>query len=158
MQILKLYRRLRFINPSHSFTSQPLFRGPTYRQMSSPTSRKVSIPHTVRTAAEPRQNRLFAVRLSHIELANPTIRLLQLTIPPSVQDPELQDQLEECYSIFVFVVQFVNNHPDWPTTAPRIFPWTMARCPYSFCCECRRVQYHIYTCRCTGTPLTGTFY
>ncbi|KAL5340819.1 hypothetical protein BJX70DRAFT_396513 [Aspergillus crustosus] len=63
--------------------------------MSSPTLRKVSVPHTVRTAAEPRQNRLFAVRLSHIELANPTVRLLQLTIPPSVQDPELRAQLEE---------------------------------------------------------------
>ncbi|KAL4781432.1 hypothetical protein BJX76DRAFT_350150 [Aspergillus varians] len=63
--------------------------------MSSPTSRKVSIPHTVRTAAEPRQNRLFPVRLSHIEQANPEVRLLQLTIPPSVQDPESQDQLEE---------------------------------------------------------------
>ncbi|KAL4881588.1 hypothetical protein BJY04DRAFT_218036 [Aspergillus karnatakaensis] len=63
--------------------------------MSSPTSRKVSIPHTVRTAAEPRQNRLFTVRLAHIDLANPTVRLLQLTIPPSVQDPGLQDQVEE---------------------------------------------------------------
>ncbi|KAL4913392.1 hypothetical protein BDW62DRAFT_214284 [Aspergillus aurantiobrunneus] len=62
--------------------------------MSFPTSRKVSIPHTVRTAAEPRQNRLFPVRLSHIEQANPSVRLLQLCIPPSVQDPELQDQLE----------------------------------------------------------------
>ncbi|KAL4865689.1 hypothetical protein BDV12DRAFT_187975 [Aspergillus spectabilis] len=63
--------------------------------MSSPPSRKVSIPHTVRTAAEPRQNRLFVVRLSHIELANPTVRLLRLTIPPSVQDPKLEDKLEE---------------------------------------------------------------
>jgi len=63
--------------------------------MSSPTSRKVSIPHTVRTAAEPRQNRLFPVRLSHIEQANPTVRLLQLTIPPSVQAPGSQDQVDE---------------------------------------------------------------
>ncbi|KAL3476380.1 hypothetical protein BJX99DRAFT_258510 [Aspergillus californicus] len=60
--------------------------------MSSPTSRKASIPHTVRTAAEPRQNRLFTVRLSHIEQVNPTVRLLQLTIPLNVQDPALQDE------------------------------------------------------------------
>ncbi|KAL2799516.1 hypothetical protein BJX66DRAFT_332998 [Aspergillus keveii] len=63
--------------------------------MSSPTSRKVSVPHTVRTAAEPRQNRLFTVRLSHIEDINPTVRLLQLTIPPSVQRPGLQEYVEE---------------------------------------------------------------
>ncbi|KKK19443.1 hypothetical protein P175DRAFT_0511810 [Aspergillus ochraceoroseus IBT 24754] len=62
--------------------------------MSSP-ARKVSVPHTVRTAAEPRQNRLFTVRLSHIEQANPTVRLLQLTIPASnVQDPEPESQRE----------------------------------------------------------------
>jgi hypothetical protein len=67
----------------------------SYRQMSSPTSRKVSVPHTVRTAAEPRQNRLFTVRLSHIEDINPTVRLLQLTIPPSVQRPGLQEYVEE---------------------------------------------------------------
>ncbi|KAJ0420087.1 hypothetical protein BJY00DRAFT_313309 [Aspergillus carlsbadensis] len=62
--------------------------------MSSPTSRKVSVPHTVRTAAEPRQNRLFTVRLSHIEEINPTVRLLQLTIPPSVQNPGLEEYVE----------------------------------------------------------------
>ncbi|KAL4943383.1 hypothetical protein BDV06DRAFT_211134 [Aspergillus oleicola] len=63
--------------------------------MSSPTARKLSVLHTVRTSAEPRQNRLFAVRLSHVEQANPTVRVLQLAIPPSVQDPESPDQLEE---------------------------------------------------------------
>ncbi|KAL5000560.1 hypothetical protein BDV10DRAFT_183333 [Aspergillus recurvatus] len=63
--------------------------------MSSPPSRKLSVPHTVRTAAEPRQNKLYPVRLSHIEQANPTVRLLQLALSPSVQDPESQDQLEK---------------------------------------------------------------
>ncbi|CEN59755.1 hypothetical protein ASPCAL02199 [Aspergillus calidoustus] len=63
--------------------------------MSSPTARKVSVPHTVRTAAEPRQNRLFTVRLSHIEEISPTVRLLQLTIPANVQDPGLQEYVEE---------------------------------------------------------------
>ncbi|KAL4955623.1 hypothetical protein BDW69DRAFT_193076 [Aspergillus filifer] len=60
--------------------------------MSYSTARKLSVPHTVRTAAEPRQNRLFTVRLSHIEQANPAVRVLQLAIPPSVQDPESPDQ------------------------------------------------------------------
>ncbi|PKY07307.1 hypothetical protein P168DRAFT_315821 [Aspergillus campestris IBT 28561] len=55
---------------------------------SPPTHRKPSVPHQVRTAAEPRQNRLYPVRLSHIEQINPTVRLLQLAIPPSNQDPE----------------------------------------------------------------------
>ena len=61
--------------------------------MSSPTSRKGSQPHQLRTAAEPRQNRLYNVRLSHIEQVNPSVRLLQLTIPPEVQnEDEDQDQ------------------------------------------------------------------
>ncbi|PLB38771.1 FAD-dependent oxidoreductase [Aspergillus candidus] len=55
---------------------------------SPPTHRKPSVPHQVRTAAEPRQNRLYPVRLSHIEQISPTVRLLQLAIPPSNQDPE----------------------------------------------------------------------
>ncbi|KAL3464697.1 hypothetical protein BJX64DRAFT_286180 [Aspergillus heterothallicus] len=63
--------------------------------MSSPTTRKASVPHTVRTAAEPRQNRLFTVRLSHIEDINSTVRILRLTIPPNVQDPGLQEYAEE---------------------------------------------------------------
>lgn len=46
------------------------------------------IPHKLRTAAEPRQNRLYAVRLSHIEQVNPSVRLFQLTIPPHVQSVE----------------------------------------------------------------------
>ncbi|RDK38532.1 hypothetical protein M752DRAFT_269584 [Aspergillus phoenicis ATCC 13157] len=56
--------------------------------MSSPTNRKGSLPHQLRTAAEPRQNRLYNVRLSHVEQANPFVRLLQLTIPPEVQNAE----------------------------------------------------------------------
>ncbi|KAL4971284.1 hypothetical protein BDW66DRAFT_163803 [Aspergillus desertorum] len=63
--------------------------------MSSPLARKLSVPHTVRTAAEPRQNRLYPVRLSHIEQANPTVRLLQLALSPSVQEPQSQGQLEK---------------------------------------------------------------
>ncbi|KAF7715411.1 Uncharacterized protein PECH_007905 [Penicillium ucsense] len=43
--------------------------------------REDSIPHELRTAAEPRQNRLYPVRLSHVEYANSSVRLLQLTLP-----------------------------------------------------------------------------
>ncbi|KMP00478.1 hypothetical protein CISG_05483 [Coccidioides immitis RMSCC 3703] len=43
---------------------------------------KSGVPHEIRTSAEPRQNALYPVRLSHIELVNPTIRLLRFTVPP----------------------------------------------------------------------------
>lgn len=42
---------------------------------------KSSLPHELRTAAEPRQNKLYTVQLSHIEQVNPTVRLLRLTLP-----------------------------------------------------------------------------
>lgn len=45
------------------------------------SQREDSIPHELRTAAEPRQNRLFPVSLSHVEQVNPSVRLLQLAIP-----------------------------------------------------------------------------
>jgi hypothetical protein len=51
----------------------------TTGQMTS--QRDESIPHELRTAAEPRQNRLYPVRLSHIEQVNPSVRLLQFTLP-----------------------------------------------------------------------------
>ncbi|PYH84508.1 hypothetical protein BO82DRAFT_362625 [Aspergillus uvarum CBS 121591] len=60
--------------------------------MSAATSGKGTLPHQMRTAAEPRQNRLYNVRLSHIEQVNPCVRLLQLTIPPEVQSPEENNQ------------------------------------------------------------------
>ncbi|PYI28318.1 hypothetical protein BP00DRAFT_497479 [Aspergillus indologenus CBS 114.80] len=68
-------------------------------QMSAATSGKGTLPHQMRTAAEPRQNRLYNVRLSHIEQVNPCVRLLQLTIPPEVQNPEenAQESDQESY-------------------------------------------------------------
>ncbi|GMF69466.1 unnamed protein product [Aspergillus oryzae] len=63
--------------------------------MSSLASKKTSVPHKLRTAAEPRQNILYNVRLSHIEEVNPTVRLLHLAIPPRVQAPEEPNQSDE---------------------------------------------------------------
>lgn len=40
-----------------------------------------SIPHELRTAAEPRQNQLYPVRLSQVDQINPSIRLLRLALP-----------------------------------------------------------------------------
>lgn len=40
-----------------------------------------SVPHELRTASEPRQVSLYSVRLSKVTQVNPTIRLLQLTLP-----------------------------------------------------------------------------
>ncbi|KAJ5253363.1 hypothetical protein N7505_012026 [Penicillium chrysogenum] len=51
----------------------------TTEQMTS--QRDESLPHELRTAAEPRQNRLYPVRLSHIEQVNPSVRLLQFALP-----------------------------------------------------------------------------
>lgn len=67
-------------------------------------SGKTSVPHEVRTAAEPRQNRLYNVRLSHIEQVNPSIRLLQLTIPPESDGDQSQEDgevLPICYSCLI---------------------------------------------------------
>lgn len=66
--------------------------GAIRRQMDYASTRKASVPHLVRTAAEPRQNRMYTVRLSHIDEVNPTVRLIQLTIPPHVQSLEGQDE------------------------------------------------------------------
>ncbi|KAF5861331.1 hypothetical protein ETB97_000368 [Aspergillus alliaceus] len=63
--------------------------------MSSLASKKASVPHKLRTAAEPRQNTLYNVRISHIEEVNPTVRLLHLAIPPRVQALEEQNQDDE---------------------------------------------------------------
>ncbi len=164
MQISQLCRRfgLAHRSPTPSACASTIL----YRQMSSPTSRKVSIPHTVRTAAEPRQNRLFPVRLSHIEQANPAVRLLQLTIPPSVQEPGSLDQVDEPQEAII-VCHFKDQYAvygqkmltlvtDWATGALFILPWAVARRPYPVCLECRWVQYYIHTCRCPGISFTGT--
>lgn len=47
------------------------------------SQREDSIPHELRTVAEPRQNRLYPVHLAHVEQVNRSIRLLQFTIPGS---------------------------------------------------------------------------
>ncbi|KAJ5303341.1 Riboflavin synthase-like beta-barrel [Penicillium atrosanguineum] len=44
-------------------------------------SREDSIPHELRTAAEPRQNQLYPVRLSQVDQINLSIRLLRLALP-----------------------------------------------------------------------------
>ncbi|KAJ5388386.1 Riboflavin synthase-like beta-barrel, partial [Penicillium cosmopolitanum] len=52
------------------------------RRIKMSSQREDSIPHELRTAAEPRQNRLYPVRLSHVEQVNSSVRLLQFAIPP----------------------------------------------------------------------------
>lgn len=44
------------------------------------SQRDDSIPHELRTAAEPRQNRRHPVRLSHVEQINPSVRLLHFAL------------------------------------------------------------------------------
>jgi hypothetical protein len=71
--------RLRITSPLVSRTNQLRSIASTSSQMSS--QKEDSIPHELRTAAEPRQNRLHSVRLSHVEQVNPSVRLLQLALP-----------------------------------------------------------------------------
>ncbi|KAJ6090120.1 hypothetical protein N7486_008935 [Penicillium sp. IBT 16267x] len=72
--------------PALHLRPQPPTLFPRTRPMTS--QREDSIPHELRTAAEPRQNRLYPVHLTHVEQVNRSIRLLQFTIP----DPENGDQ------------------------------------------------------------------
>ncbi|KAJ5281180.1 hypothetical protein N7478_006552 [Penicillium angulare] len=58
------------------------------------SQREDSIPHELRTAAEPRQNRLYPVRLAHVEQVNPSIRLLQFAIPK----PENSDNHQQPFA------------------------------------------------------------
>lgn len=41
-----------------------------------------SLSHELRTAAEPRQNRLHSFRLSYVEQINTAVRLIRLSLPP----------------------------------------------------------------------------
>lgn len=52
------------------------------------TPRKDSIPHETRTAAEPRQNKLYTVRLARVEQVNPSVRLLRLALPQEAPSDE----------------------------------------------------------------------
>lgn len=45
------------------------------------SKREDSIPHELRTAAEPRQQGLYPVRLARVKQVNPSVRLLQFSIP-----------------------------------------------------------------------------
>lgn len=58
-------------------------------------SSKSSLPHELRTAAEPRQNKLYTVHLSHIEQVNPTVRLLRLTLPTGTTTDVISEEDED---------------------------------------------------------------
>ncbi|KAH8697742.1 hypothetical protein BGW36DRAFT_379352 [Talaromyces proteolyticus] len=96
-------RLLANILPPPARTARCNLRQQARRYLSLSTAmapRKDSIPHETRTAAEPRQNKLYPVRLVHVEQANPTIRLLRLALPAeSSSDDEATDsQPQEPFS------------------------------------------------------------
>ncbi|KAF3393068.1 hypothetical protein DPV78_010029 [Talaromyces pinophilus] len=64
------------------------------------TPRKDSIPHETRTAAEPRQNKLYTVRLARVEQVNPSVRLLRLALPqePPSDESAFDAQSQETFS------------------------------------------------------------
>ena len=64
--------------PNFAFTRTLSLPKQPYRAMASVVD---SIPHTVRTAKDPRQAGLYDVTLARIEQVNSRIRLLQLSLP-----------------------------------------------------------------------------
>lgn len=73
-----------------------LWRGAAFHTMS---PRKDSIPHEMRTAAEPRQNKLYTVHLTHVEQINPTVRLLRLSLPSGATADEEDDAVRDTLTI-----------------------------------------------------------
>jgi hypothetical protein len=70
------------------------------------SQRDDSIPHELRTAAEPRQNRLHPVRLSHIEQINPSVRLLQFALPPQENNVWFYFSFLACY-LFIYICPYL---------------------------------------------------
>ncbi|PGH01814.1 hypothetical protein GX51_04994 [Blastomyces parvus] len=58
------------------------------------------LPHRLRTAQEPRQNMLCKVRLSNIAQANPTVRLLRLTVGGNSARGHEDQQKNDCESSY----------------------------------------------------------
>ncbi|OQE43236.1 hypothetical protein PENCOP_c003G03583 [Penicillium coprophilum] len=81
---------LRSTIPLRIIRPQPGFRSISRITDQMTARREDSIPHELRTAAEPRQNRLHPVRLSHIEQINPSVRLLQFALPQENNEHDQQ--------------------------------------------------------------------
>lgn len=73
------------------------------RSVTTMTPRKDSIPHETRTAAEPRQNKLYTVRLARVEQVNPSVRLLRLALP---QEPP-SDESAVSHSIYLRLQRYL---------------------------------------------------
>lgn len=93
MRLVKLIRtfntcslKCTILHPAGNTSRRQLLLWP--RSVATMTTRKHSIPHETRTAAEPRQNKLYTVRLARIEQINPSVRLLRLALP---QEPPLDE-------------------------------------------------------------------
>lgn len=82
------------------------------RQMSS--QREDSIPHELRTAAEPRQNRLHPVRLSHVEQVNPSVRLLQFTLTPQENNVWIYFIFSSAASLYMSLYPVSSTHTSSP--------------------------------------------
>lgn len=117
------------------------------RSSESPMSslREDSIPHEQRTAAEPRQQGLYPVHLSRVEQANPSIRLLQFTVPADRNNPwpnrlRPQEDIHPDYHLPGANVCSLNKecsnkslHFSKGALTPAIYlpTWSMARCSYT---------------------------
>ncbi|KAK2788018.1 hypothetical protein FQN53_004215 [Emmonsiellopsis sp. PD_33] len=69
-----------------------------------------SIPHELRTSEEPRQNHLYKVRLSNIDYANPTVRLLRLAIGSGPVIGEVKNKAENESQFHFLPGQWLDVH------------------------------------------------
>jgi hypothetical protein len=161
MKTLRLLRNTSNIShvPIYAHLRSPPVAPAVLRQM----TMKASLPHEERTAAEPRQNRLYSVRLSHIEQVNPTVRLLQLAIPPPASEGNWDDSRGDeqvrapilcetdglCDSILTRLIVR-------PRRALYIPPRPMARRAHSLRLQSGRVQHHLDPRRRAGPALART--
>ena len=107
------------------------------------SQRNDSIPHELRTAAEPRQNRLYPVRLSHIEQVNPSVRLLQFALPSQENNvwdffyPSVSFPYVSYFPCLRLMYQARLSNPDVVVPAP------LSICPARPMFQSHRGIYHI---------------
>lgn len=152
LQLFRSTRQLACLRPS----SSSLLQSPIYpcQMLSTKKTKTKSIPHEERTATEPRQNRLYTVRLSNIEKINPSVRLLHLTIPPNESEGEADVEDEEV------VLPSRSTHTRTPADktvppipTPHIPPRPMVRRTYPIRLQSGRVQHHLHARRCAGAAV-----
>jgi hypothetical protein len=119
------------------------------RSVTTMTPRKDSIPHETRTAAEPRQNKLYTVRLAHVEQINPSVRLLRLALPQEAPSDETAVRYLPLFMRLRLLTLTVRQPIPRNILLP---PRTMARRPRPLHPASRRFHHNLHARRCPTTP------